>query len=172
MVGKAGVAGQSFHRGNGISDLKALVQTLASEIGDVDVFQQRLDMLEGAENRALEAKRNAKKAVKAAEKEAETKAADIIQAAEEQAQDRLGAIQDLEKRLTDDKRTWELEKSEEQSKLRSDRSKLGNATKAANEAKEKADKARADYEAAGLVVEEIRADLNRKYLAMQEIWYG
>lgn len=165
MVGKAGVAGRGFDSVDGL-------QAILHELGDIKLLEERLDRLAKAKEAAEKAKRDARRAARLAVKEAEEQAEKIIQAAEEQAQDRLGAIEDLQKRLADDRRAWELEKSEEQAKLRSDRSKLGAATKAANEAKEKADKEKAAYEALGAEVEESRQELNRKYLAMQEIWRG
>lgn len=168
-VGGSGVA----QRPKGeFSDARSLVHSLLGVVGDIDTYQQRLDALEGAENRALAAKREAGHAIKNAETAAKKKAEVIIQAAEEQAQDRLGAVQDLEARILAEHNAWKEEKAAEQAKLRSDRSRTGVATRVANEAKAQAEAAKAAADAAAKVAEERVATIESKWSAVQKIMCG
>lgn len=134
-VGTSGVAGSPK---GAFGDLRLQLDL----VSNVDLYQQRLATLEDAEKRANEAKSEAGRLLKNARNEAEEAAKKIIAEAEEQAEDRLNAIQDLEAKFAADKKAWEEEKSSEQTKLRSDRSRSGAATRAANEAKEQADEAK------------------------------
>lgn len=160
-MGTSGVAGSSpeFSGANRMLDL----------VRNADLYQQRIADLEAATNAATEAKKEARRIIANAKKKAEDDAKAVIQAAEEQAQDRLGAIQDLETRLADNRRQWEAEKLEEQSKLRSDRAKAAASTKASNDAKKKAEEERERFEAARLSCEAREKEIAGKWASVKEI---
>ena len=122
-VGTSGVAGSSSSQ----AGVFGAADRVLDLVRNAEEYQKRMANLEAATKAAEDAKREARRIIANAKKKAEDDAKAIIAAAEEQAQDRLGAVQDLETKLADARRAWELEKTEEEKSLRSERGKAGAA---------------------------------------------
>ena len=163
-VGTSGVAGTSsaFGAADRVLDL----------VRNAELYQKRMADLEAATKAAEDAKREARRIIANARTKAEADAKEIVDGAEKKATERLNAVQESERQLSENKAAWEKEKAEEQAKLRSERGKASASKTRCDKAKEDADeekrKARValeDHRAAKLAIQKAVADT-------QAIWKG
>lgn len=167
-VGTSGVAGSSSPQSGAFGAADRVLDL----VRNAEEYQKRIADLEAATKAAEDAKREARRIIANAKRKAEADAKAITDAAEEQAQDRLNAVQDLETKLADQRRAWELEKSEEEKHLRSERGKAGAAKRAAEKAKEEAEAEKAKAASAADAHKAAELAFREKAEATKAIWNG